>query len=115
MICCMLKDYYHLNLPSLAAAVCLIYSWKWIEYLDLRFNSLILFVKWMSWIHCLILQVNKACNFLQGWVIMRDTAALIETARAFATQLRWDARVVETESNSDERLLVCQKPFTKKL
>lgn len=46
---------------------------------------------------------------------MRDTAALIETARAFATQLRWDARVVETESNSDERLLICQKPFTKKL
>lgn len=78
-------------------------------------NSLILIVKWISWIHCLVLQVNKACNFLQGWVVMRDTAALIETARAFATQLRWDARVVETESNSNERILICQKPFTKKL
>ncbi|XP_077249909.1 putative pectin methyltransferase QUA2 [Tasmannia lanceolata] len=51
----------------------------------------------------------------EGWVILRDTATFIETARALAMQLRWDARVVEIESNSDERLLVCQKPFIKKL
>ncbi|XP_068642848.1 probable pectin methyltransferase QUA2 [Aristolochia californica] len=51
----------------------------------------------------------------EGWVILRDTAALVETARALAAQLRWEVRVVEIESNSDERLLICQKPFTKKL
>ncbi|XP_077212952.1 putative pectin methyltransferase QUA2 [Tasmannia lanceolata] len=51
----------------------------------------------------------------EGWVILRDTTSLIETARALATQMRWEARVVEIESNSDERLLVCQKPFIKKL
>ncbi|XP_068639050.1 probable pectin methyltransferase QUA2 [Aristolochia californica] len=51
----------------------------------------------------------------EGWVVLRDTASLIETARAVAAQLRWDVRVVEIESNSDERLLICQKPFTKKL
>ncbi|XP_043719785.1 probable pectin methyltransferase QUA2 [Telopea speciosissima] len=51
----------------------------------------------------------------EGWVIFRDTAPLIESARAITTQLKWDARVVEIESNSDERLLVCQKPLFKKL
>ncbi|KAF8411443.1 hypothetical protein HHK36_003993 [Tetracentron sinense] len=50
----------------------------------------------------------------EGWVILRDTASLIESARALSAQLRWDARVVEIESNSDERLLVCQKPFFKR-
>ncbi|KAF8377326.1 hypothetical protein HHK36_030702 [Tetracentron sinense] len=49
-----------------------------------------------------------------GWVILRDTASLIESARALSTPLRWDARVIEIESNSDERLLVCQKPFLKR-
>lgn len=51
---------------------------------------------------------------MQGWVILRDAAHLIQTARVLATQLRWEARVVEIESNSDERLLICQKPFIKK-
>ncbi|KAJ4952396.1 hypothetical protein NE237_029228 [Protea cynaroides] len=51
----------------------------------------------------------------EGWVIFRDTVRVIESARTIATRLRWDARVVEIESNSDERLLVCQKPFFKKL
>ncbi|XP_057974093.1 probable pectin methyltransferase QUA2 [Malania oleifera] len=51
---------------------------------------------------------------LEGWVILRDTAALIESARALATRLKWDARVVEIDSNNDERLLVCQKPFFKR-
>lgn len=49
----------------------------------------------------------------EGWVILRDTASLIESARALTTRLKWDARVVEIESNSEERLLVCQKPFLK--
>ncbi|GFZ10064.1 S-adenosyl-L-methionine-dependent methyltransferases superfamily protein [Actinidia rufa] len=50
----------------------------------------------------------------EGWVILRDTASLLEIARALATRLKWDARVVEIESNSVERLLICQKPFFKK-
>ncbi|KAG5543984.1 hypothetical protein RHGRI_016661 [Rhododendron griersonianum] len=50
----------------------------------------------------------------EGWVIFRDSASLIEIARALATRLKWDARVVEIESNSNERLLICQKPFFKK-
>ncbi|XP_057490295.1 probable pectin methyltransferase QUA2 [Actinidia eriantha] len=50
----------------------------------------------------------------EGWVILRDTASLVEIARALATRLKWDARVVEIESNSNERLLICQKPFFKK-
>ncbi|KAG6698990.1 hypothetical protein I3842_08G047200 [Carya illinoinensis] len=50
----------------------------------------------------------------EGWVIFRDTAPLIESARALTSRLKWDARVVEMESNSDERLLICQKPFFKR-
>ncbi|KAL5992450.1 putative pectin methyltransferase qua2 [Asimina triloba] len=50
----------------------------------------------------------------EGWVIFRDTAPLIEAARASVAQLRWDARVMEIESSSDKRLLVCQKPFIKR-
>lgn len=50
----------------------------------------------------------------EGWVILRDTSPLIESARALATHLKWDARVVDVESSSDERLLICQKPFFKK-
>ncbi|KAI3504994.1 hypothetical protein L1887_26834 [Cichorium endivia] len=50
----------------------------------------------------------------EGWVILRDTTALIETARTVTARLKWEARVVEIESNSDEKLLVCQKPFIKR-
>ncbi|KAL9234274.1 hypothetical protein vseg_009162 [Gypsophila vaccaria] len=50
----------------------------------------------------------------EGWVIFRDTASLIESARPLIARLRWEARVIELESNSDEKLLVCQKPFFKK-
>ncbi|MBA0808328.1 hypothetical protein Gohar_024077, partial [Gossypium harknessii] len=50
----------------------------------------------------------------EGWVIIHDKAPLIESARALTVQLKWDARVVEIESNSDERLLICQKPFFKR-
>ncbi|KAF9608275.1 hypothetical protein IFM89_008560 [Coptis chinensis] len=50
----------------------------------------------------------------EGWVVLHDTASLIETARALATRLKWDARVVEIASNNEERLLVCQKPFFKR-
>ena len=47
-------------------------------------------------------------------MIIRDRAPLIETARALTAGLKWDARVIEMESNSDERLLICQKPFFKR-
>ncbi|KAK4428571.1 putative pectin methyltransferase QUA2 [Sesamum alatum] len=50
----------------------------------------------------------------EGWVILRDSAPLIEFARSLTTQLKWDARIVEVESNSNERLLICQKPFSKR-
>ncbi|KAF3516471.1 hypothetical protein DY000_02062231 [Brassica cretica] len=49
-----------------------------------------------------------------GWVIIRDTAQLVEAARALTTQLKWEARVIEVESSSEQRLLVCQKPITKR-
>ncbi|KAJ6939476.1 hypothetical protein NC651_005813 [Populus alba x Populus x berolinensis] len=49
-----------------------------------------------------------------GWVIIRDTAPLVESARMLTTRLKWDARVIEIESNSDDRLLICQKPFFKR-
>ncbi|MQL72715.1 hypothetical protein Taro_005046 [Colocasia esculenta] len=50
----------------------------------------------------------------EGWVILRDTAPLIEAARPITTQLKWDARMMEVDINSDERLLICQKPFIRK-
>ncbi|XP_072977106.1 probable pectin methyltransferase QUA2 [Typha angustifolia] len=50
----------------------------------------------------------------EGWVILRDTASLIEAARSVTTQLKWDARVVSIDSNNNEKLLVCQKPFFRK-
>ncbi|KAK7353056.1 hypothetical protein VNO80_18489 [Phaseolus coccineus] len=50
----------------------------------------------------------------EGWIIIRDTAPLVESARALTTRLKWDARVVEMDSDSDQRLLICQKPFFKK-
>nr|GMD88829.1 probable pectin methyltransferase QUA2 [Ipomoea batatas] len=49
----------------------------------------------------------------EGWIIIRDTIPLIELARDHAVQLKWDARVIE--SSSEEKLLVCQKPFVRKL
>ncbi|KAI3856317.1 hypothetical protein MKX03_023590 [Papaver bracteatum] len=50
----------------------------------------------------------------EGWVVLHDKTNLIHTARALATRLRWEARVIEIESNSEEKLLVCQKPFFKR-
>ncbi|CAN8233957.1 unnamed protein product [Cochlearia groenlandica] len=50
----------------------------------------------------------------EGWVIIRDTAQLIEKARPLTAQLKWEARVIEVESSSEQRLLICQKPFNKR-
>ncbi|XP_055818709.1 probable methyltransferase PMT5 isoform X2 [Solanum dulcamara] len=50
----------------------------------------------------------------EGWIILSDTLVPIEKARVLATQIRWEARVIDLQNGSDQRLLVCQKPFTRK-
>ncbi|KAK4261012.1 hypothetical protein QN277_004066 [Acacia crassicarpa] len=50
----------------------------------------------------------------EGWIILSDKLGAIEMARRFATQVRWEARVIDLQNGSDQRLLVCQKPFVKK-
>ncbi|XP_051122548.1 probable methyltransferase PMT5 [Andrographis paniculata] len=50
----------------------------------------------------------------EGWVIISDKIDHIETARSLVTQLRWEARVIDPQNGSDQRLLVCQKPFLRK-
>lgn len=50
----------------------------------------------------------------QGWAIFSDKVGAIEMARTLATQVRWEARVIDLQNGSDQRLLVCQKPFIKK-
>ncbi|XP_073130266.1 probable methyltransferase PMT4 isoform X2 [Henckelia pumila] len=50
----------------------------------------------------------------EGWVIISDNVGLIESARTIVTQLRWEARVINVRNGSDQRLLVCQKPFVRK-
>lgn len=52
--------------------------------------------------------------FFQGWVVLSDKLGPIEMARMIATQIRWEARVIDLENGSDQRLLVCQKPFVRK-
>ncbi|KAK9107291.1 hypothetical protein Syun_023302 [Stephania yunnanensis] len=50
----------------------------------------------------------------EGWVVICDKVHVIEKARVLATQVRWEARVIELQNDNDQRLLVCQKPFLKK-
>ncbi|XP_019445903.1 PREDICTED: probable methyltransferase PMT5 [Lupinus angustifolius] len=50
----------------------------------------------------------------EGWVIFSDKMGAIEMARTLAAQVRWEARVIDLQNGSDQRLLVCQKPFVKK-
>ncbi|CDY45558.1 BnaC09g21520D [Brassica napus] len=50
----------------------------------------------------------------EGWVVISDKLGVIEMARALATRVRWEARVIDLQDGSDQRLLVCQKPFLKK-
>ncbi|GAB2290651.1 Probable pectin methyltransferase qua2 [Dionaea muscipula] len=63
-------------------------------------------------IHDLFVEIDRLLR-PEGWVIMRDNAALIESTRGLTARLKWDARIMEVESNNEERLLVCQKPFIK--
>lgn len=53
-------------------------------------------------------------GIFQGWVVLSDKLGSIEMARTLATQVRWEARVIDVQNGSDQRLLVCQKPFLKK-
>ncbi|KAF5443416.1 hypothetical protein F2P56_035971 [Juglans regia] len=50
----------------------------------------------------------------EGWVVLSDKVGAIEMARMLATQIRWEARVIDLQNGSDQRLLVCQKQFIKK-
>ncbi|KAJ0865773.1 putative S-adenosyl-L-methionine-dependent methyltransferase [Helianthus annuus] len=50
----------------------------------------------------------------EGWVVLSDEARSIEKARSIATQIRWEARVIDLENGSNQRILVCQKPFVRK-
>ncbi|KAG5068213.1 putative methyltransferase PMT4 [Glycine soja] len=50
----------------------------------------------------------------EGWVILSDNMGAIEMARTLAAQVRWEARIIDLQNGSDQRLLVCQKPFLKK-
>ncbi|PON64679.1 putative methyltransferase PMT [Trema orientale] len=50
----------------------------------------------------------------EGWVVLSDKVGTIEMARMLATQVRWEARVIDLQNGSDQRLLVCQKPFLRK-
>lgn len=50
----------------------------------------------------------------QGWIVLSDKLGAIEMARALATQIHWEARVIDLQNGSDQRLLVCQKPFVRK-
>ncbi|KAI3733756.1 hypothetical protein L6452_13212 [Arctium lappa] len=50
----------------------------------------------------------------EGWVVLSDEVGSIEKARTIATQIRWEARVIDLENGSDQRILVCQKPFVRK-
>ncbi|XP_074274677.1 putative methyltransferase PMT5 isoform X1 [Silene latifolia] len=50
----------------------------------------------------------------EGWVVLSDNVGAIEMARTHASQVRWEARVIDPQNGSDQRLLVCQKPFLRK-
>ncbi|GJZ36461.1 probable methyltransferase PMT5 [Tanacetum coccineum] len=47
----------------------------------------------------------------EGWVVLSDEMRSVEKTRMIATQIRWEARVIDLETGSDQRILVCQKPF----
>ncbi|KAL8533659.1 hypothetical protein ACS0TY_009890 [Phlomoides rotata] len=61
----------------------------------------------------LILEMDRIIR-PEGWVIMSDKVDHIEKTRTLVTRLRWEARVIDLRDGSDQRLLVCQKPFLRK-
>lgn len=50
----------------------------------------------------------------EGWVIIIDKTGLIEKARHLATQVRFEARVIDLQNGSDQRILLCQKQFLRR-
>ncbi|XP_055800983.1 probable methyltransferase PMT5 isoform X1 [Solanum dulcamara] len=50
----------------------------------------------------------------EGWIILSDKLDPIEKVRMVATQMLWEARVIDLQDGSDQRLLVCQKSFVRK-
>ena len=78
-------------------------------------NSMFMFI-WLAILQSCLRCFMEFTNLVavQGWVILHDTSSLIETARALSAMMKWEARVVETGSTHDEKLLICQKPFFKK-
>lgn len=50
----------------------------------------------------------------EGWVIVGDKLELIDNARAIATRMRWEARIIDLQNGSNQKLLVCQKQFLRK-
>ncbi|KAG1342345.1 putative pectin methyltransferase QUA2 [Cocos nucifera] len=63
---------------------------------------------------CSMLDIFKEIDRIlrpEGWVILHDAAPLIQAARSVIAQLKWDMRMMELNDNSDEKLLICQKPF----
>ncbi|KAG6398878.1 hypothetical protein SASPL_140349 [Salvia splendens] len=47
----------------------------------------------------------------EGWVVISDKIDLIEMAKTVAARLHWEARVIDVDNGTDQRLLLCQKPF----
>lgn len=91
------------------------YFWRWIGSWGPR-CSLLLVVSYLFWLWKLPFfdPSSAVLALMQGWVIIRDASVLIEAARSMAMRLKWDARRVEIDINSDDSLLICQKPFLKK-
>ncbi|KAG5411651.1 hypothetical protein IGI04_007970 [Brassica rapa subsp. trilocularis] len=46
----------------------------------------------------------------EGWVVISDKVGVIEMARALATRVRWEARVIGVQDGSDQRLLIQTMP-----
>lgn len=61
----------------------------------------------------LLLEIDRILR-PEGWVVLSDKVGPIEDARMIATQIRWEARVIDLENGGEQRLLVCQKPFVRK-
>nr|KYP72539.1 hypothetical protein KK1_005130 [Cajanus cajan] len=43
----------------------------------------------------------------EGWVIFSNNMGVIDMACTLAAQVRWEARVIDLQNGSDQRLLVC--------
>lgn len=66
-------------------------------------------------LHDIFLEIDRILR-PEGWVILRDTSTMIDTARTVATQVKWDVRVIDIDgnNNNNEKLLISQKPFFRK-